>query len=325
LEKELQALGVHTYSLGMKNRLYLPKHHAILRSIVAEWRPVLYWGWMYHGALISCFAARIRAAPILWNIRQTVYDVHHEKRGTQYVMHALKWFKNIPVGTVYNSSISQQQHRDFGFTGTAHVIPNGFSDEVFYPAPALRKRVREQFEIPPQARVIGHAARFHPMKDHARFFECVISLLHELPDLYVVCCGAGVDSTCLPQGFPTERVRFCGIVQDMNGFYNAIDVLCVSSSHGEAFPNVIAEAMLVGVHCVVTDVGSASDIVGALGTVVPRSNSDALRAGLRSALAEDSLRTEEARLNTRSVIQKQYALPSVQQQYAALEAATLRH
>lgn len=82
-----------------------------------------------------------------------------------------------------------------------------------------------------------------------------------------------------------EEITLLGPRDDIPNVMAALDIHILSSA-AESFPNVIAEAMLVGTPCVTTDVGDASLIVGPTGWVVPHSSPKALEAGIIAAMEE---------------------------------------
>ena len=67
---------------------------------------------------------------------------------------------------------------------------------------------------------------------------------------------------------------------------NGIDIHILSSSYGEGFPNVVAEAMSHGTPCVVTNVGDSSKIVGNTGWVVKPNDSKKMAKAIREAINE---------------------------------------
>ena len=72
-------------------------------------------------------------------------------------------------------------------------------------------------------------------------------------------------------------------MNSVNKFYQSIDIF-VSSSYTEGFSNVIAEAMLASLPCVVTDAGDNVNLVGNAGIVVERRSHVALTEGILTML-----------------------------------------
>jgi len=170
------------------------------------------------------------------------------------------------------------------------VIPNGIDVERFRPDQELRRKIRGEWGVGPDQKVIGLVARFDPMKDHFTFLRAAKLLLKERSDVLFVCVGDGqgkyahnVRRFSLELGLG-DSVRWIGSRNDMEAVYNGLDILSRSSSYGESFSNVIAEAMAAGKPCVVTDVGDSGHIDGDTGIVVPPGKADELKCALDTLL-----------------------------------------
>ena len=72
-----------------------------------------------------------------------------------------------------------------------------------------------------------------------------------------------------------DRFHLLGERADLPDLLAGMDIFCLNSI-GEGFPNVVAEAMSVGVPCVATDVGDTKYLIGDSGIVVPPRDLDAL-------------------------------------------------
>jgi glycosyltransferase involved in cell wall biosynthesis len=180
------------------------------------------------------------------------------------------------------SSRAQEVHAAIGYRADKlHVIPNGFELDRFTPDTAARASVRAELGLAPDALLVGVVARFDAQKNHVGFVDAAAQVVEKMqvqvgvamPQLHFVLAGKDVDASnaTLAQAIAARglqgHMHLLGRRDDVPRLMAAFDVLA-SPSHGEAFPNVLGEAMACGVPCVVTDAGDSADIVGNTGRVV---------------------------------------------------------
>ena len=322
---QIKALGVPVITLGMKAGRPTLAGILKLRKVIKEFQPDVIQGWMYHGNLAASLA-RLFASnkpALAWNIRQSLYEIKKEKRLTRQVIKLNRFLSHSVDTVLYNSQLSRQQHEAFGFSGSKGlVIPNGINCEQFSFSVNARKTVRKELAIPEFALVVGHVARFHPMKDHANFLQSAVKVLDDFPETHFLLSGRGVDNKnsdinkFIPDSF-RQQFHLLGERTDIAELMSAMDILC-SSSWSEAFPNVLGEAMACGLPCVATNVGDSALIVGDCGIVVPPKDSDALACGIQSLMSLGSAERIKLGELASNRIKENFMLEVITQRYVDL-------
>lgn len=322
---QIEALGVPVIALGMKRGIPWPASLLKLRKIINELRPDLIQGWMYHGNLAATLACTMAPGrPVLvWNIRHSLYSLCHEKPMTRQVIRTNRFFSSASGALLYNSRLSRKQHEDFGFASrNGLVIPNGINLQKFHFSAVARQRVRSELPIPADALVIGHVARLHPMKDHPLLLRAAAVLALRYPKTHFLLSGRDVspENKTLTQLIPEElrdRFHLLGERTDVHELMSAMDIAS-SSSYGEAFPNVVGEAMAASLPCVVTDVGDSALIVGDTGVVVPPRDEQALIDGLEKLLTMPEKQRRSLGQQAQKRIEENFTLQVIVQRYVTL-------
>ena len=290
LAPRIAALGIPVDAMGMKPGLPSPLGFLRLVRLLKRLKPDVVHTWMYHADLLGGLAARLAGVSAVgWCIRNSNLDKDKTKFSTRAVVGLCalisKW---VPSRILSCSEKARQVHVGCGYAAWKMVVvPNGFDLSEFKPDLDARSRVRGELGITDETPLVGLIGRFDPQKNHAGFFEAAGVLHRHMPQVHFLLAGQGVDVSnaalmqAITQAGVLANTHLLGLRNNIPALMMALDVLASSSSYGEAFPNVLGEAMGCGVPCAVTDVGDSAYIVGDTGRVIAAGD----MAGLAHALA----------------------------------------
>ena len=281
LERELdEEPEVTLVSLEKRGRWDVVGFLARFVSAVRRLNADVVYGFMPVANELALVAGRVGKARVVWGLRSSFMDFaqYDWLHGTMFRLGRV--LSSRPELIIANSEAGRAHHVAAGYDGQHMVvIPNGIDTARWRPAPGARVMMRQRWGAGKGEVVAGLVGRVDAMKDHATFLAAIRAC--RVPGLRAVCIGGGdpgaveaLRGTVEQQGL-AGIVTVTGPVDDMPAAYNGLDLL-VSSSLGEGFSNVIAEAMSCGVPCVVTDVGDSAVIVGSFGEVVPPRQPDAM-------------------------------------------------
>lgn len=293
--ERLAAAGVSVRALGLPRGRVTASGFARLVGVIRATRPEVVQTWMYHADLLGGLAARLAGVrPVVWGIRNTDLDNRRVGGKTRLAARACAALSRVvPRRIVSCSERAARVHAALGYdAGRMGVVPNGYDLEAFAPDPRARARVRAELGVGEAQVLLGMVARWDPHKDHATLIASLALLEgNGAGDWRCVLIGRGMDMhnaalvDLLARHGIGGRVLAIGVRDDIPAMMNALD-LHVLSSVGEAFPNVVAEAMACGTPVVATDSGDTGLIVGENGWIVPAGHPQALADAIRTALRD---------------------------------------
>lgn len=292
LAGDLRAAGVAMRSLGKNGRWHVFGFLFRLIKLVKQERPDLLHAYLcvpnILATLISPLFPKMRIA---WGVRNSNVDLSRYDWTRKAFYSAERWLSRFADLIISNSHSGMRHALANGFPeAKMTVIPNGIDTNRFRVDQSLRRKVRAEFGVAPDQKLIGLIGRLDPMKGHPTFLKAAAMLAEQRKDLLFICVGDG------PEGYRNEVVSLgeeLGLADrliwskarpDMPAIYNAMDMIVSASSYGEGFANVIGEAMACGVACVVTNTGDSAWVVGDIGEVVVPNDASELRRGIERAL-----------------------------------------
>lgn len=287
----LEQKGVQVFDLGIDGVFASLFNLFMLRRILKSLSPDIIQTWMYHADLIGGFTAKLSGFNnIYWNIRHSNLSRAHNSLSTILVAKFCAWLSSsIPKSIICCAEQARLTHEALGYDSRKTVvIPNGY--DFSERNKIISVSIRKELSLEKATRLIGMVARYNPQKNHAALLRS-FSLIKS-DDVHLALVGPGITEAneelvaLIGSLNISERVHLLGERTDIPSFMSELDLHVLSSSSGEGFPNVVAEAMASGTPCVVTDVGDAALIVDNLGWVVASGDEHALSEVIQMALSE---------------------------------------
>ena len=144
------------------------------------------------------------------------------------------------------------------------LIENAIDTQQFKRTRALHEAKAAEFSVQREQLVIGSIGRLADEKGFDLLIEAFCRLLDDGIDAQLVIAGEGPEEAALHEQIgrsgKQDRIRLLGFRKDTRGFFEGLDAF-VLSSHREGLPNVLLEAMAVGVPVIATRVGGVERVV----------------------------------------------------------------
>ena len=280
--KELDGSGVDLV-VDQKKRKLDPAVLWRLRRFIGEWRPDILHGFLFDGDIYARLAAFGTGLPVLNSERSDNYRLSR----LQYLTHRAT--RALADGLVANShSGSAFAQRLYGFAPErCHVVWNGLRPEELERQAARRGCYKTEFFGTDTVKVACLVGAIKPAKDYHLAIDAAAELVRADPAWRVLFVGDSLAGSAY-QGGPhsdstgykasvmrhfagrglEDRVKFTGARADAPAIVAQSDVLFMTSCR-EGFPNVVLEAMVLGVPVVSTDYSDIRRILPRPAQVVP--------------------------------------------------------
>ena len=285
--------GIKIYTLNMKPEKFSIITLYKLVKILKKEKVSLVQTWLYHADFFGSIAAKLAGVKnLIWNIRHSNFDKTDTKKSLVIMVKILaKISYFLPRKIIFCSKKSMIIHQKLGYDKNKFIyIANGYDLKKYRPNKSQKLIFRKKFNLNKNFPILGHVANFKPNKDHKNLLNALYLLKKKKILFRCFLVGFKINkqnkilNKLVRKLKLNDEIIFLGPQNNINKFMCGIDIHVLSSKNGEAFPNVIAEAMASETPCVATNVGDASEIVGKTGWIVKPNNSGELAKGIIEAL-----------------------------------------
>jgi glycosyltransferase involved in cell wall biosynthesis len=291
-EPELEGSGVTLVVDQKRSRLDLAVLWRLRRKLEG-WRPDVVHSFLFDADFYSRVAAFGTGIPVINSERSHNYTLSAHNQVAHWLTRGLA--RSVIANTYAGKSFAEKL---WGFKDQhVHVVYNGLRVDVLERAAAEGRGndYRREFFGPGEHKVACLVGAIKPAKDYRLALDAADRLVRERPQWRVLLVGEqlaavtsyapGKDSDSGSykeeilahyQGLEgRDRIRFTGLRTDVPAIVAQCDVLYITSAH-EGSPNVVLEAMALGVPVVSTEYSDIRRILPVPGQVIGSRSAEAL-------------------------------------------------
>ncbi len=295
--KLLSKHGIKIYTLNMEPGKFSIISFYKLIKIIKKEKANIVQTWLYHADFFGGLAARIAGVNnLIWNIRHSNFSNNYPKKNLLILVKILAKLSHfLPKKIIFCSKNSIKLHTKIGYPPKKiKYVPNGYDLKKFRPNASKKLSFQSTKFNKNKIPILGNVARYHPQKGHDKLIEALSFL--KINKILFKCILVGHEINkknktlmkIIKKYNLHKEVKLLGPKKNINQIMNLIDIHILASEYGEAFPNVVAEAMACGTPCVVTDVGDSSLIVGKNGWIVRPKNTKELANNIKKAIKKSN-------------------------------------
>ena len=307
---ELEGSGVELF-VDQKRVKLDPAVLKRLRATIVQWRADIVHGFLYDGDIYARIAAFGTGIPVLNSERSDNYEISRVQR----LAHRLT--KPLVDGVVANSrSGSAFAQKLYGYSPEQmHVVWNGMRIDEYEKRGMSDVDYKREFFGPGNHKVACLVGAIKPAKDYPLALDTAKALVEMAPEWRVLFLGdqltkkvnyrVGKDSDSgdykqmVMEHYERighhDRIKFAGERPDAPAIVAQSDVLLMTSCR-EGFPNVVLEAMVLGVPVVSTEYSDIRHILPRAEQIIPsRDAGELARAIIATDLDGEAVAAEQKR------------------------------
>lgn len=298
----LSEIGIDVYTLNNSSKKIKVFSIITLYKLINKLKPDVVQTWMYHADFIGGVVARLVGIKnIVWGVHHTTLVRGKSKPITVLIAKINAFLSHfIPKKIIYCAEMSRKTQESIGFKkNKGVVIPNGYDVDDYTPNERLGLKFRNEMKISNDKFLIGHVGRYDPQKDQNTLILSFAYLKKRHFDFNAVIVGTNLDDKnekllgFIKENDLSDCVCLLGRRNDIPSVMNGIDIFVLSSAFGEAFPNVLNEAMACGTPCIATDIGDSRSIIGDTGWITSIKDPSVIANAITRA-AEEKLSNKDS-------------------------------